>query len=52
MPESPVEETPFDFTIEYDADFIIDRYKISDQAADEMDEIYPDVIKGKKSTIK
>lgn len=52
MPELPVEENPFDFAIEYGPDFIIERYRISDKASDEIDEIYPEVIKGKKSTIK
>jgi tetratricopeptide (TPR) repeat protein len=52
MPDLPVEENPFDFAIEYSAYFIFDQYRISDKAADAIDEIYPEVIKGKKSTIK
>lgn len=46
------EENPFDFEIKYDSDFINELFRISDEASDEIDDIYPDVIKGKKSTIK
>ena len=52
MPEPPVEENPFSFEIKYDSDFINELFRISDEASDEIDDIYPDVIKGKKSTIK
>lgn len=52
MPDKSSKTDPFDFKIEYNADFILDRYRISDEAADQMDDIFPEVVKGRKSTIK
>ncbi|MFO7844943.1 MAG: DUF1186 domain-containing protein [Balneolaceae bacterium] len=52
MPDTPFQENPFDFEITYDANFILEKYRISDEAADQIDEIFPEIYKGKKSTIK
>ncbi|MCC5904898.1 MAG: hypothetical protein JJU13_01710 [Balneolaceae bacterium] len=52
MPETPGKENPFDFKIIHSADFILEKYQISDEIAVQIDEIYPEAFKGKKSTIK
>src|SRR6056297_2127107 len=52
MPDKTSKSDPFDFKINYNPDFILEKYHISDEAAAQMDEIFPEAIKGKKSAIK
>ena len=52
MPDKTSKSGPFDFKINYNPDFILEKYHISDEAAAQMDEIFPEAIKGKKSAIK
>ncbi|MGF1669136.1 MAG: DUF1186 domain-containing protein [Balneolaceae bacterium] len=52
MSNKPVQDVPFDFEIVYYSDYTDRQYNIPDHAFKELVQLYSDVLKGKKSTIK